>query len=326
MSAPLVFLTGATGFIGLRLAEQLHRSGARLRCLVRTDAKAALLRDFDAEIVPGEVTDRAVLRRGMRGCSMAYHLAAKYDLGVVDARVMERSNVEGTRAFLDSAAATGIEKAVYVSTTVALGPGDDGESVEAYAGPYPSVYHRTKAEAHRIARAVQARGHPVVIACPAYVYGPRDEGPAGRFIRDLLRRRVPGLLTDPGWFSFVHVDDVASGLRLIGEQGQSGATYVLSGEAESMNGFAERVTKLAGVRAPVLRFPPFLASLTGRMLDGLTRATGVRFPITRETVDATAHDRWLHSHARARQELGWQPRSLDVGLPETVSWFQKHLT
>jgi dihydroflavonol-4-reductase len=238
---------------------------------------------------------------------------------------MERSNVEGTRAFLDSAAATGIEKAVYVSTTVALGPAQDGENIEAYDGPYPSVYHRTKAEAHRIARAVQGRGLPLVIACPAYVYGPRDQGPTGRFIRDLLRKRVPGLLTDPGWFSFVHVDDVAGGLRMAGQQGQTGATYVFSGDPESMNGFAQRVTKLAGVRPPLLRFPPVMAALTGRVLDGVTRATGVRFPITREAVAATAHDRWLHSNARARHEFGWQPRSLDVGLPETVSWFQTHL-
>lgn len=321
MSAPLVFLTGATGFIGLRLAEQLHATGARLRCLVRSAAKAARLRVFNAEIVEGEVTDRAAMGRGMRGCTLACHLAAIYDLGVVDPKALERTNVEGTRAFLDSVAATGIPKAVYVSTTVALGPADDGQNVEAYAGPYPSVYHRTKAEAHRLAREAQARGLPLVIVCPAYVYGPGDQGPAGRFIRDLLRGRVPGLLTDPAWFSFVHVDDVASGLRLAGEQGQPGATYILSGEAESMSGFAERVAKLGGVRAPLLRFPPVLAAFTGRVLDGVARATGVRFPITREGVESTAHHHWLHSNARARHEFGWQPRPLEVGLPETVSWF-----
>jgi dihydroflavonol-4-reductase len=320
-----VFLTGATGFIGGRLAARLAASGARLRCLARNEARTAPLRALGAEIVPGDVTNQAVLETGLQGCDLAYHLAGIYDLGVVDDARMERINVGGTRAFLDAVAASGIARAVHVSTTVALGPAQNGErrAVRETEGPHPSAYHRTKAEAHKLARLAQERGQPIIIACPAYVYGPGDEGPAGRFIADLLRRRIPGLVTQPAWFSFVHVDDIAAGLQRVGERGQTGATYVLAGEADTINGFAGRVAELGGVRAPLLRFPPALASLTGRLLDVVTQLTGWRFSISRESIAATARERWLHSDERARQELDWTPRSLADGLPGTVTWFQK---
>ena len=323
-----VFLTGATGFIGGRLARRLSGRGDRMRCLIRASSRSGNLRELGAELVVGELNDVDTLTRAMKGCDVAYHLAAIYDIGVVSAAELQRVNVSGTRAFVEAATRAGVPRAVYVSTTVALGPSDGGadENLHEYAGPYPSTYHRTKAEAHRLAREAMDRGAPLIIACPAFVYGPGDAGPGGRFIADLLRRRVPALLTSPAWFSYVHVEDVASGLELIGEHGRLGGTYVLSGEAASMNAFAERVAKVGGVKPPPLKFPPAVAELTGRLLDPLSRLSGIRLPISREAVATTARDRWIHSHARAERELGWKPRTLNDGLPETVAWFRGQLS
>src|SRR5687767_8373008 len=253
MSERVVFLTGGTGFIGTRLVRRLLANGMQVRCLVRSAARAESLRAAGAELLVGEITDQGILETGMRGCVLAYHLAAVYDIGVIDRNAMEHTNVDGTRAFLGALQTSAVTKGIYVSTTAALGPSESGESdrIAEYGGPYPSHYHRTKATAHRLAREAQKRGVPLIIVCPAFVYGPGDNGPGGRFMRDLLRKRVPGLLTDPAWFSYVHVDDVVDGLMLAGERGRIGATYVLSGEAESVTGFAKRVTQIARIRPPL---------------------------------------------------------------------------
>lgn len=324
MSEPrLVFLTGATGFIGSRLARQLAARGDRLRCLVRAGSDTADLERLGAELVVGELTDSATIQHALAGVDLAYHLAAIYDVGVVDARALERTNIGGTRAFLEAIEAAGTPRAVYVSTTAALAPVAHGEGDEtsevAPDASFPSVYHRTKTEAHRLARAAQRRGAPLVVVCPAFVYGPGDRGPGGRFTADLLAGRVPGLLTRAGWFSYVHVDDVVNGLLRAGAAGRPGAVYILSGEHASVDDFAARICGLAGKRAPRLRFPVPLAWLTGALLDGISRLTGLRFPISRENVQVTGGLRWLHSHATATRELDWHPRSLAEGLPETVA-------
>ena len=325
-----VLLTGATGFIGRRLAARLHARGDKLRCIVRSASRGEQLRSkFGADVIVCEITDAEALTQALTGCDLAYHLAAIYDVGVVNAKALEQTNVEGTRAFLAAVERSGVARAVHVSTTVALGPtaaGHEGPPFQEYDGPYPSVYHRTKAEAHRLAREAQARGLPVIIACPAFVYGPGDVGPGGRFLEDLLRKRVPALLLDPATFSYVHVDDVAVGLELIGERGRIGETYILSGEERTLNEFAGRAMRTAGGKLPLLRFPSLLAGLTGRVLDAVTRATGKRFAITREGVATTARDRYIHSHSATTAELGWRPGSLEAGLPETVKSIQSRIT
>jgi dihydroflavonol-4-reductase len=320
-----VFLTGATGFIGGRLAEVLTHHGYRLRCLVRAPERAGGLAALGAELVVGDIADAAAMARGAAGAGLAYHVAGQYDVGVVDVAEMERVNVEGTRVFLDAVRRAAVPRAVHVSTTAALGPtrdaeGGGGGEAGDYTGPYPTEYHRTKTQAHRLARAAQAAGLPLIIACPAYVYGPGDEGPAGRYIRDLLAHRVPGLSTRPSEFSYVHVDDVAAGLAAAGEEGTAGATYVLGGEPATVNEFSRMVGEIAGTWVSPLRFPPFAVRLTGSMLDAVTRLTGRRMPISREAAEvAGTGERWVHSYARSVAELGYSPRPLAEGLPDTVN-------
>jgi len=193
------------------------------------------------------------------------------------------------------------------------------ESAPPLAPPYPAVYHRTKTAAHRLALEAQAAGDPVVIVCPAFVYGPGDAGPAGRMVRDLVRGRLPGLPADPAWFSFVYVDDIAAGIVAALDRGRPGETYILSGEHASINDFAERVARAAGRRPPLLRFPVGVAAGTGGLLDVLSRLTGVRFTMSREGVVSVARRRWLFGHEKATRELGYAARGIAEGVAETVA-------
>jgi nucleoside-diphosphate-sugar epimerase len=320
---PPVFLTGATGFIGGRLAEALHARGRRLRCLVRRPERAGALAALGAELIVGEVADPAAMAQGVNGVTVAIHVAGQYDLGIVDVAAMERVNVEGTRTFLDACRNAGVQRAIHVSSTVALGPVPDGvtegDETSRYSGPYPAVYHRTKTEAHHLAVEAQQQGLPLIIVCPAFVYGPGDEGPAGRYIADVLRHRLPGLSTKPTHFSYVHVDDVVDGMIAAIENGHHGATYVLGGEYADVNRYTAMVAAMAGTWVSPLRVPPAMIRLTGRLFDVASQLTGWRMPISRELAAAGGGgERWLHSHARSTQDLGYSPRPLAEGLPEAV--------
>jgi dihydroflavonol-4-reductase len=116
----------------------------------------------------------------------------------------------------------------------------------------------------------------------------------------------------------VYVSDVADGIIAALERGTVGEVYLLTGEEASMNDFAQRVARAAHVKAPVLRLPVSIARGLARVFDPVARATGLRFPITREAVSTTAVDRWLHKRERAVRDLAFAPRSLDEGVLETV--------
>lgn len=324
----LAFLTGATGFIGSRLARRLADEGWRLRCAARASSDTTDLERLGAEIVVGDLLDADWLAGELADVGVAFHLAAVYAVGIVDVRAMERTNVGGTRAFLEACERAGVPRAVYVSSTIALGPVASGVGDESSenTGPYRSHYERTKVESHRLALDAQRRGLPLTIVCPAYVYGPGDTGPGAALLADALRGRIPGFPNPPAWFSYVHVDDVVEGIRLAAEVGRTGETYVLSGEHCRVDEYLGRAAALAGRRISRLRFPPALARLSAGVCDGVSRVTGLRFPLTRENVETGTRWRWLHSHDKATEELGWEPRSLDEGLPETVAWVRERVS
>lgn len=318
-----IFITGATGFIGSRLARLLVEDGHRLRCLVRPGSRVSELRALGAELVTGDVVRTPDLVAGLAGVDLAYHLAGAYRLGPGTGAELQRVNVEGTRAFLEALRRAGTPHAVYASTVLALGPqGEAGATGvdRVNPGPYASHYERTKSEAHRLALEARAGGQPLTVVCPAYVYGPGDEGPAGTFLRDLKRGLLPALPRRTAWFSFVHVDDVARGFLQAGTRGPPGAGWVLSGEPASFEDFAVRAARALGRTPPRLRLPGVLIEATGTALDVVSRATGVRFPITREgaaTVGSGLH--WTPPPEEASRGLGWEPRPLDVGLAQTVA-------
>lgn len=312
------------------MAAALHARGYRLRCLVRVPERAAGLSALGAELIVGDAADASAHRAGLAGARLAWHVAGAYALGAVDVAAMERTNVAGTAAFLEALRGSGVERAVYVSTTAVLEPAADGakeaDPAQVMRPPYPTEYQRTKGAAHELALAAQRHGEPLVIACPAYVYGPGDEGPSAQYMTDLLRHRVPGLSTRPAWFSFVHVDDVVSGLVAAAERGRAGATYVLSGEHVDVNRFTRMVVALADTWASPLRFPPFAVRLTGRLMDAVGRLTGTRMPLSHElAVLAGTGARYTHPWADAAAELGYRPRPLAEGLPGTVRDIRQRL-
>jgi nucleoside-diphosphate-sugar epimerase len=325
MAGREVFLTGATGFIGGGLARALIARGDRLRCLVRDSTRALWLERLGATLVQGDITDDVALERGMRGADLVYHVAGAYDIGaLIDRADLERVNVDGTAAVLRVARHVGGPPVVYASTTGAFRPTQPGREheIELLRPPFPTVYQRTKARAHELAVEAAARGLPVTIGCPAVVYGPGDTSSNARFMRSILRRTMPGLLTTDAWFSYVHVDDVVRGFVAAGERGTPGAVYLFSGHDESLSGFARRVADLAGTGLNPVRFPPALARATCAVLDPVARRLRLRLVLNGENVAFVSGHRWLHHDDRARDELGYTWRPLEAGLPGTVAWLR----
>lgn len=326
-----VFLTGGTGFIGRRLARRLAEHGHPLRCLVRASSDTRHLEQLGATLIEGDVTDARAMREGLTGADLAYHLAAVYDIGPVDANRMRRTNIEGTATFMTAALDAAVQRAVYASTSIVYGSvqgrGEDGPPPAAewpdeearIATHFSSVYQETKASAHRLALQAAEQGLPLAIAAPAFVYGPGDTGPVGRLVEDTVHGRLPALPRRSAWFSFVYVDDVADALARLGAPGDVGGTYLLGGEAAALHDFIGRIARSAGRTPPRLRLPTPLVRATGALLDRVSRVSGRRFSISREGVDQTTRGFWLYSDERARRAIGWAPRPLDSGVPPTAA-------
>src|SRR4051794_16935452 len=101
----ICFVTGASGFIGANLVHQLVSRGHHVRALLRPESDRRGLKDAEFESVPGDVSDRTLLIKAMRGCDWCFHVAASYHLWLRDYAPMYSANVDGTRNVIEAATA-----------------------------------------------------------------------------------------------------------------------------------------------------------------------------------------------------------------------------
>lgn len=324
-----ILITGGTGFLGRRVVADLA-SRHEVRLLVRPTASRERF-PAGVEFASGDVTDGESLKQAAAGCDAIVHAAALVKI-LAPAAEFDRINVGGLDNVLAAAEAAGVRRVLYVSSFIALGPTENGpgrvldESAEALDRPFINSYERTKTLADQKARAAIARGVPLSVVYPGVIYGPGEltEGNiVVRHVLDLVNRRLPGLLGSPErLWNYVHVEDVVAGIAAVLERAEPGSRYVLGGENVLQRDFYALVERLTGVRMPRLRFPDAVAKLAGFFQREWARRTGGTPQLTPDLVDIYRHD-WAYRSARAEEELGYRPRSLEEGLTGTLAWLRE---
>ena len=190
----LIFITGATGFIGSHLAERLASKGHKLRCLARETSETGGLSKLNAEIVTTDMNDPAGLKKALEGVDIVYHCAAmvgewlsKEEAGKI--------NINGTKNLLDASMAAGVKRFVHVSSLAVLGMKHHYSTPpEAPYNMTGDIYSDTKIESEKIVMDYHRRkGLPIVIVRPGFVFGLRDR----RFLPRMLK------LLDDNKFAFL---------------------------------------------------------------------------------------------------------------------------
>jgi len=317
-----VLVTGATGFIGGRLVRQLLEAGYEVRALVRAPDRASELARAGVELAPGDVTEPASLERALDGVEGVFHLAAVYDFGL-EAEHMRRVNVEGTRHVLDAAARAGVPRVLYCGSDTSLGDtkGELRDENKVHDGDDRSAYETTKREAHRLVCERARDGAPVINAIVSTVYGPGDPSVIGELIENHLAGRLIFTLDRAAGYTFAHVDDVATALRLAFEKGRVGESYLVSGTPASFGDFFRALSKVSGIAPPAVEPPGWLVTSLTPVLALLGRAAGKSPRAVRELLAMGRNVTRFFSSEKARRELGWTPRSLEKGLADTVPSF-----
>jgi len=322
----LVFVTGATGFLGSHVARVLREQGAELRLLVRSNSDLRNIADLDAEQVVGDLRDPASIEKAMSGCEVVFHVAADYRLWVRDPDQMYRSNVEGTRGLLEAARKNGIRRVIYTSSVATMGFTSNGsladENSPVSLGQMIGPYKRSKYMAEQIAVAAGRGGMDVVVVNPTTPIGERDikPTPTGRIVVDFLKKRFPAYV-DTG-LNLVDATECARGHLAALEKGRSGERYILGGENLTLKQILDKLADITGLPSPKVKVPYALALATGVVDEVVTGHILRREP--RATIDAVRMGRkkMFVSSAKAVRELGWKTIPVDDALRRAVNWFR----
>jgi dTDP-glucose 4,6-dehydratase len=316
--AKRVLVTGACGFIGSHLAEELVRQGYAVRALVQynslgrrgwlDDTPADLLEGM--EIVASDIRDPFAVRELVHGCDTVFHLAAliaiPHSYSAPHAYV--ETNINGTLNVLQAAVASGVGRIIHTSTSEVYGSAQCTPMTEEHPLKAQSPYAATKIAADQLALSFQRSfDAPVVVVRPFNTYGPRQSARAviPTIITQLaagLRRIRLGALAPQRDFNFVR--DTVRGFiaaqnapELIGE-----VVNVCSGYAASIGDTFHLIRGIMGVEAEV-------------------EEDAQRLRPAASEVDCLLGD-----SSKMRRLSGWAPRregrdGLRQGLEETVAWF-----
>ena len=297
-------ITGATGFIGGRLAERLVAEGVSVRALVRNYGSAVRLARLPVEIVKGDATDRAALQAAAAGSDFVFHCA--YGTSGSQ-RHRAWVNVEGTRRLLEAAA--GARRIVHLSTLMVYGRTGDGDLDEsAPRRRFGNSYSDSKLVAERLAlEAARAGRAGLAVLQPTAVYGPWGGVWTAGVLQALRRGRQILVDGGGGLANAVYVDDLVDAMVLAAVRDQSiGEAFLISDGAavpwRTLYGHFERM--LGGGRTVAMSAEAARRHWreSQRQRPGLLRellAVAVKERGARERLQATREGQWARELASA---------------------------
>lgn len=319
------FVTGATGFIGGHVAQQLLAAGHDVCTLARTHQNVRKMEELGYSAYLGDITDKQSMRAAMQGADGVFHIAAWYKIGSKDKHLAEEVNVQGTRNVLELMKELKIPKGVYTST-LAVFSDTKGKMVDEhyrYHGHHLTEYDRTKWKAHyEVAEPMMKAGLPLVIVMPGVVYGPGDTSAVHDTFVHYLKHELPMVPRDTT-FCWSHVEDTAQAHLLAMERGRPGETYIIAGPKYSMIDVFATAEKVTGVKAPHWHPGAGIMRMMAGMMEVVSKVTHLPEDYHPESLRVMAGATYTASNEKAKRELNWHPRALEDGLRETL-WFEKN--
>jgi nucleoside-diphosphate-sugar epimerase len=325
-----IFLTGATGFIGNKLAHALAQRGDIVHALCRKTSDISTLNHPNIKIFYGDVTDRRQIEMAMKGCDYGYHLAAYARSYSRDKQDYFRINVDGTKNICEAAIHTGMKKIVITSTIVTFGPTGKqpvDETIKRDESKFYTVYEHSKFVAEKAVEEFIKKDLPAVIVNPTRIFGPglmNESNSVTIMIQMYLKGKMRTILGNGnGIGNYGYVNDVVNGYLLAMEKGKIGEKYILGGENISYNDFFRTITEVCGKKFIIFKIPYQLAIFFGKA-EELKAKIFKSYPlITPEWVETFALN-WSYTNRKAETELGYTVTPFRDAVKQTIDWLNKN--
>ncbi|HDN96075.1 MAG TPA: NAD-dependent epimerase/dehydratase family protein [Thermoplasmatales archaeon] len=306
----MILVTGASGFIGKYILNELLENGYEVRALTRR-------KDFkyeDVEIAIGDITKPASLEKAFDGIDAIFHNAAfASDYG--KKKEFFKHNVEGTKNVAEMARKKGINRIIYTSSAGVYGhPNVKEEINEDYPKKPMNAYQKSKLMGEEMLK--QYDFHLSIVRPPLVL------GAGAKATKILLGRAEKGNLVYIGngenFISIVHPKDVAKCLRLAFEKDEKGDVFNVVSFHCKIKELYEKIADKMGVDKPKKHVPYFMAYLIATFSEIFSKEPS----LTRFRVKSFGTNRII-SWEKARKKLGYKPDyDLKKTVKDMVEWYK----
>lgn len=322
-----VLVTGASGFLGSHVVEQLSRLGRTVRALVRRTSNTKFLTTMPGvELAYGTVEDIESIRTALGGVTQVVHVA-----GLVKARSSKEFfavNTGGTENVVRASKEHGVQKFVLVSSQAVGGPSPKG-------GPPVTVGHetapvtdygRSKLAAEWAVIDAKDQLESVILRPPA-IYGPRD-GEVLVFFKAVKSGVLP--LTNPldAMYSMIYGPDCGMAcVNALDAQVPSGSRYFIEdGEPISFAEMIRLVERAVGRKAWMrIPLPKNVVRAAAQVVETYGKVVGTPVMLTVDKCNELHASSWVCDGSLARRELGFEPKvRFRDGVILTANWYREN--
>lgn len=331
----MIFITGATGFLGAHLLYHLLKENNEVLVLKRPESRIDYIRKifttygkevdklFDKiQWMEGDVTDYASLIQIEQPIEKIYHLAAMVSFDPRDREKLLETNVLGTSNMIDFALERNISEFIHMSSVAALDPVKADQYVtEKQFGNNPerkSVYAESKFKSElEVWRGIE-EGLKALILNPSVVIGPGMSGNSSGKIFSSIKN---GLSFYPGGITgFVDVRDVCKIILELTEKEAYNERFIINEGNYSYRKLFAIIAHEYGIKEPTKRLKPYLSQLLYKLDWTKSALTGKKRILTKE-LHQSMHNKTLFSNDKLQKTLNHP----FIPIEQTVQDTLKHL-
>jgi nucleoside-diphosphate-sugar epimerase len=314
-----ILVTGATGFIGRHLTAALSKTHF-VRCLVRTSSDTSVLRNFDTEIIYGDLLDKNSLGLALDGIDLVYHLA-----GEVYSRRKEdyyKGNVLATENLLEACKEKGVKRIVFLSSIGVYKPAHEKTFLTEDSDCEPITYYgKTKLDAEGL---VKRTDIPWVIVRAPVIYGPYQPAVVNRFFLDALnKRKIYTIGRENNARSLCFIDNLIDGLTLLmNNPGTNGKIYIFSDNFPyTLDQIVTTMFEVTGRKIEIVRLPDVLGTIAWQVYKMAAKLFNLYFIELYALKTMQLH--WECDISKAKNEVGYNPTvTLRMGIQSTMEWIK----
>ncbi len=321
----IAVVTGANGFVGSHLVDNLLEKGFKVRCIVRKSSNLRWLNGKDLEIFDCGLFDKDGLRKVFKDANYIFHVA-----GVVKSKTKEgyfRGNVETTRNLLEVAIEnpSSIKRFLVVSSQTVSGPSLKDKPVDENSGYNPiTTYGRSKLEEEKLALSYKDK-LPITICRAPAVYGERDTE-----ILIYFKTFSRGLTTTIGFnkkeLSLIHAVDLAEGFYLAAMSEKAiGEIYFIGSEKfytwQEINSITAKVLNKKPI---IFKVPHFLVYTIASNAQFVAIFSNRPATLNIEKAKDITQRYWTCDTSKAIRDLGYRQKiSIEDGIKRTCDWYKQ---
>lgn len=318
-----VFITGISGLLGKHVARTCIHNGYHISALVRNKK---INNDLpNVSFCHGDLSDENTLTEYLDATDVIIHCAADTSMFARRNKKQEQTNITGLKNIIESAKKTNVKRFIYISSanTILHGnagnPGKESAKLNVKNSRLPYINSKILAE-EILLNEFRLNNFPVVIINPTFILGPEDFKPSsGKMILAAIKKQL--FFYPSGGKNIVDVRDLAQVIVNAVSMARLGENYLVCNENISYKELVQKVGKYAHLNIPGTQLPDFLGRIIGSVGTFAEYLTGKSFAVNHKTIKLSFENHY-YSAEKAKNELGFSPRSIDQTIQDTVNWFK----